>query len=57
MVRRQDQSKLIVAIVVKIAVAFFVYYEVPYAIGEEDEVSLNDLHKCNHAYACVQIVL
>ena len=57
MVRRRDQNKLIVAVAVKIAIAFFVYYKVYYAIGEADEVSLNDLHKCNHAYACVQIVL
>ena len=40
MVQRRDQSKLVVAIVVKVAVAFFVYYEVPYTIGEADEVSV-----------------
>ena len=40
MVQRQDQSKLVIAVVVKIAVAFVVYYEVPYVIGEAGEVSV-----------------
>ena len=40
MVQRQDQRKLVVAIAVKVAVAFFVYYKVPYAIGKADEVSV-----------------
>ena len=51
MVRRRDRSKLVVAVAVKIAVAFVVYYKVPYAIDEAGEVSVNDLHTCNHAYA------
>ena len=40
MVQRRDQSKLVVAIAVKIAVAFFVYYKVPYPVGKADEVSV-----------------
>ena len=38
MVRRRDQRKFVVAVAMKIAVAFFVYYGVPYAIGEADKV-------------------
>ena len=38
--RRQDRSKLVVAV----AVAFVVYYKVPYAIDEAGEVGVNDLH-------------
>ena len=40
MVRRQDQSKLIVSVAVKIAVAVFVYFKVPYVIDEAGEVSV-----------------
>ena len=40
MVQRQNRSKLVVAVAVKIALAFVVYYEVPYVIGEAGEVSV-----------------
>ena len=35
----------------KVVVAFFVYYKVPYAIGETDEESVYWLHIHIHAYA------
>ena len=41
MVQRRDQRKLVVAVAVKVVVAFFVYYKVPYAIKEADEVSVD----------------
>ena len=40
MVQMGDQSNHVVAVAVKIAVAFVVYYEVPYIIGEAGEVSV-----------------
>ena len=40
MVRRRDRSKLVIAVAVKIAAAFVVYYEVPYVIGQAGEVSV-----------------
>ena len=40
MVQRWDQIKLVVAVAVQIAIAFVVYYEVPYAINKVGEVSV-----------------
>ena len=35
-----ESKELVIAVVVKVAVAIAVYYKVPYAISEADEVSV-----------------